>query len=42
MPKFKADYLFNKIYDFEGVKEIEAKDIKKLLKNLKKLEEEGI
>ena len=31
MPKFKAEYLFNKIYDFEGVKEIEAKDIKEAI-----------
>ena len=31
MPKFKAEYLFNKIYDFDGVKEIEAKDIKEAI-----------
>ena len=34
MPKFKAVYLFDKIYDFEGIKEIEAKDILKILKKL--------
>ena len=31
MPKFKAEYLFNKVYDFDGVKEIEAKDIKEAI-----------
>ena len=36
MPKFKAEYLFNKIYDFDGVKEIEAKDIKEAIEKLKK------
>ena len=33
MPKFKAVYLFDKIYDFEGIKEIEAKDIKEAVEN---------
>ena len=36
MPKFKAEYLFNKIYDFDGVKEIEAKDIKEAIEKFKK------
>ena len=33
MPKLKAVYLFDKIYDFEGIKEIEAKDIKEAVEN---------
>ena len=36
MPKFKAEYLFNKVYDFDGVKEIEAKDIKEAIEKFKK------
>ena len=36
MPKFKAMYLFNKIYDIEGEKEIEAKDIKEAIEKFKK------
>jgi hypothetical protein len=41
MPKFKAEYLFNKIYDFEGVKEIEAKDIKEAIEKLKRVGKNG-
>ena len=41
MPKFKAMYLFNKIYDFEGEKEIEAKDIKEAIEKLKKAGRRG-
>ena len=41
MPKFKAVYLFDKIYDFEGIKEIEAKDIKEAVEKLKKAGRRG-
>ena len=41
MPKFKAMYLFNKIYDFEGEKEIEAKDIKEAIEKFKKAGRRG-
>ena len=41
MPKFKAMYLFNKIYDFEGEKEIEAKDIKEAIEKFKKAGKRG-
>ena len=41
MPKFKAMYLFNKIYDFEGEKEIEAKDIKEVIEKFKKAGRRG-
>ena len=41
MTKFKAEYLFNKIYDFEGVKEIEAKDIKEAIEKLKRVGKNG-
>ena len=36
MPKFKAKYIFDKMYEFEGEKEIEAKDIKEAIEKLKK------
>ena len=41
MPKFKAMYLFDKIYDFEGEKEIEAKDIKEAIEKFKKAGRRG-
>lgn len=41
MPKFKAVYLFDKIYDFEGIKEIEAKDINEAIEKLKKAGRRG-
>ena len=41
MPKFKAMYLFNKIYDYEGEKEIEAKDIKEAIEKFKKAGRRG-
>ena len=41
MPKFKAVYLFDKIYDFEGIKVIEAKYIKDAVEKLKKAGRRG-
>ena len=41
MPKFKAKYIFDKMYEFEGEKEIEAKDIKEAIEKLKKAGRRG-
>ena len=41
MPKFKAKYIFDKMYEFEGEKEIEAKDIKEAIEKLKKAGRKG-
>ena len=41
MPKFKAHYYFDKLYNYEGEKEVEAKDIKEAIEKLKKAGSKG-
>ena len=41
MPKFKAKYIFDKMYEFEGEKEVEAKDINEAIEKLKKAGRRG-
>ena len=41
MPKFKAHYYFDKLYNYEGEKEVEAKDIKEAVEKLKKAGRRG-
>ena len=41
MPKFKAHYYFEKLYDHEGEKEVEAKNLKEAIEKLKNVGSKG-